>query len=179
MKNLNEMSKRYPLTDKGPMKADGSPGHNYTEIYQKNFEKLQNKSLNILEIGFGGGDSLKMWADFFEKSNIFCIDNNLSRIEEYGYTQHERIKIFFGDQSNGDSIVQAMKQIGVDKLDIIIDDGSHIREHIITTFNTLFDDYLSPGGIYFVEDFDNSINYESSNIKSLEYHNELTTIIKK
>ncbi len=34
---------------------------------------------------------------------------------------------------------------------MIIDDGSHISEHIITSFKTLFP-HLKKGGLYFVED---------------------------
>ena len=37
------------------------------------------------------------------------------------------------------------------ELDIIIDDGSHINEHVIRTFQYLFPK-LKPGGIYVVED---------------------------
>jgi hypothetical protein len=36
-------------------------------------------------------------------------------------------------------------------IDIIIDDGSHYNEHVITTFKVLFP-FLSPEGIYVVED---------------------------
>ena len=69
--------------------------------------------------------------------------------------------------------------MGVDKFDIIIDDGSHIDSHIMVSFNTLFDRYLSPGGLYFVEDYLNTLTYESEYIKNIKYKEELTTITKK
>jgi hypothetical protein len=178
MKNLNLLVEKYPLTDKGPLKADGTKGHNYTETYQKFFEEMSNEKLNILEIGFGGGDSLKLWAEFFENSQIYCIDNNLSRMDEYGYTPHERITVVYGDQSNSESLKQSCETIGIQKFDIIIDDGSHIADHILTTFNTLFDEYLKPGGLYFVEDYDNSLTFNSDSINFIEYKEELTTIKK-
>lgn len=37
------------------------------------------------------------------------------------------------------------------RLDIIIDDGSHLNEHVLTTFHHLFAK-LAPGGLYLVED---------------------------
>jgi hypothetical protein len=40
-------------------------------------------------------------------------------------------------------------EIGV--IDIIVDDGSHVNEHIIKTFNHLFP-LLKKGGIYVIED---------------------------
>jgi hypothetical protein len=35
--------------------------------------------------------------------------------------------------------------------DVVVDDGSHVCSHQITTFKTLYP-YLKPGGIFFVED---------------------------
>ena len=73
MKTLSELSLNYPLTDKGPLKNDGSPGHNYTEIYEKYFYNIRNEKISLLEIGFGGGDSLKLWEEYFANSKIYCI----------------------------------------------------------------------------------------------------------
>jgi hypothetical protein len=179
IKNLSELSVKYPLTDKGPMKADGTKGHGYTETYEEYFSPIRGKNIKILEIGFGGGDSLKLWKEYFPKAEIYCIDNNLSRIEEYNYVSEERIKIFYGDQSNSSSLIESCNQMGVSQFDIIIDDGTHIDSHIMVTFNTLFERYLSPGGLYFVEDYLNTLTYVSDRIYSVDYKNELTTIIKK
>jgi len=178
-KNLSELAVKYPLTDKGPMKADGTPGHNYTETYEKHFSPIRGKSLKILEIGFGGGDSLKLWKEYFHKAEVYCIDNNLSRIEEYNYVHEEGIKIFYGDQSDASSLIESCNQMGVGQFDIIIDDGSHIDSHIMITFNTLFERYLSPGGLYFIEDYPDTLTYSSDDINTIDYKNELTTIIKK
>jgi trans-aconitate methyltransferase len=178
-KNLSELSVKYPLTDKGPIKADGTPGHNYTETYEKHFSPIREKNLKILEIGFGGGDSLKLWKEYFPNAEIYCIDNNLARIEEYNYVHEEGIKIFYGDQSDASSLIESCNQMDVDQFDIIIDDGSHIASHITLTFNTLFEKYLSPGGLYFVEDYLDTLTYVSDDVKSIDYKNELTTIIKK
>jgi hypothetical protein len=136
-------------------------------------------NLNILEIGFGGGDSLKLWNEYFTKAMIYCIDNNLSRIKEYNYIPNDRIKIFYGDQSNSSSLIESLNQMGVCKFDIIIDDGSHIDSHVMTTFHTLFEKYLSPKGLYFVEDCLNTLEYVSGSIYNIDYKNELTIITKK
>ena len=39
----------------------------------------------------------------------------------------------------------------IGEIDVIIDDGSHINEHVIETFNLLFPK-LKDGGIYVIED---------------------------
>jgi len=179
IKNLSELSAKYPLTDKGPFKADGTPGHNYTEEYEKHFRPLRDKKIKILEIGFGGGDSLKLWKEYFTQAEVYCVDNNLSRVEDPDYFVREGIKISYGDQSDSSSLIESCNQMGVDQFDIIIDDGSHVDSHIMTSFHTLFENYLSPGGLYFVEDYPNTLTYSSENIEMINYKDELTTIIKK
>lgn len=178
-KTLNELCLKYPLTDKGPIKADGSPGHNYTSIYESYFFSLREKQIKILEIGFGGGDSLKLWEEYFPHAMIFCIDNNLSRIEEYGYKHRDRIQIFYGDQSNAESLISACNKTGTKEFDVIIDDGSHVENHIILTFQTLFESFLSPGGMYFIEDFSKPLDFKSQKIDKIVHEGELTIIQKK
>ncbi len=153
MNILDEISKKYKLTDKGSIKADGNAGHNYTEVYHEYFNKYIGHNVSILEIGFGGGDSLKMWEEYFQNAKITCIDNDLSRIETYGYNQSENINVKHAEQGSAPSIKEAL---GDTQFDIIIDDGSHICDHIKTSFNYLFKNNLKDNGIYCVEDTYNS-----------------------
>jgi demethylmacrocin O-methyltransferase len=178
MESLSELSKKYPLTDKGPIKSDGTPGHNYTEVYEKYLSKYINEEINLFEIGFGGGDSLKLWIDYLKKTTVYCMDNNLSRINEYGYVPDERIKIFYGDQSQKDSILNCYNEMGVEKFDVIIDDGSHYENHIKLTFDTLFDSYLKDGGVYFIEDAPYDMKFDNEKIKKISYFGELIVIEK-
>src|SRR5277367_470921 len=55
--------------------------HWYTQHYQRYFEHIRLRKLNILEIGVGGyekssvgGESLRMWKTFFPNSRIVGID---------------------------------------------------------------------------------------------------------
>jgi len=125
--------------------------HMYTPIYANVFKDIRRKKLNILEIGVGGydsstegGASLKMWKKFFPKSNIYAID-----IYDKSKLQETRIKIFQGSQYDNIFLEKVTQSIGA--LDIIIDDGSHINQHVISTFNFLFSK-LKNGGIYVIED---------------------------
>ncbi|MCK4782633.1 MAG: hypothetical protein KAV87_02700 [Desulfobacteraceae bacterium] len=111
--------------------------------------------MRILEIGVGGysnpkvgGASLRMWKKFFPRSQIFGIDFfDKSSLEE------SRIKIFQGDQSDTAFLHDLAEKIG--HIDIIIDDGSHINEHVKISFKTLFP-YLKDGGFYVIEDLQTS-----------------------
>lgn len=129
--------------------------HWYTPHYQEHFCKLKLKKLNILEIGVGGyeapdkgGESLKMWKQYFPKSNIYSVD-----IYDKSALQEDRIKIFKGSQIDKEFMLEVYKKMG--GVDIIIDDGSHINQHVIESFKFMFP-LLKNGGIYVVEDLQTS-----------------------
>jgi hypothetical protein len=125
--------------------------HSYVDIYDRLFRPLRKKKLNVLEIGvggyddpLGGGGSLRMWRTYFPKSNIFAID-----IEDKSPHHEKRIKTFRGSQDDEKFLTDVADHIG--RIDIIIDDGSHMCPHVIKSFEVLLP-RLAPGGIYVVED---------------------------
>lgn len=130
-------------------------GHSYIKHYEQYFARLRKQSLNILEIGIGGyndpksgGSSLRMWQDYFPNSTIYGID-----VYDKKFHNDKRIKTFIGSQNDPDFLKRVATNIGL--IDIIIDDGSHINEHVLTSFNILFP-YLVDGGFYIIEDVQTS-----------------------
>jgi hypothetical protein len=125
--------------------------HWYTQHYQRYFAPLKDKRLNVLEIGVGGyensevgGESLRMWKAYFRNSRIVGIDvSDKTRFREH------RIDIRQCDQTDSEALLRLSSEYG--GFDIIIDDGSHLNEHVIKTFRVLFP-LLRPNGIYAVED---------------------------
>jgi 23S rRNA U2552 (ribose-2'-O)-methylase RlmE/FtsJ len=100
----------------------------------------------IMEIGVSKGGSLDMWNYYFEgQCQIYGvdIDPNCKAFEAGNIT------ILIGDQSDP----QFLKQIRetVPKIDIFLDDGSHVMSHLIATFRGLYQ-HVKPGGVYMVED---------------------------
>jgi len=131
--------------------TDKQGSHFYAPHYQLHFQKFRFKKINLLEIGAGGeenplegGCSLRMWKNYFPFANIFSID-----IFDKSLIQEPRIKIFKGNQADEGFLDKVVKEIG--EIDIIIDDGSHLNDHVIRTFTHLFQ-YLKDGGIYVIED---------------------------
>jgi hypothetical protein len=129
--------------------------HKYTGIYKNHFLKFRRKKIKLLEIGVGGydnptqgGASLRMWKRFFPNTRIFAID-----IFNKSALQENRIQIFQGSQADPDFLNEVNNNTG--PFDIIIDDGSHMNEHVIISFKTLFP-LLKKGGIYVVEDIQTS-----------------------
>ncbi|GMO40342.1 MAG: hypothetical protein Ta2B_20230 [Termitinemataceae bacterium] len=133
----------------------GPNAHSYTPHYMTHFKTRRYKKLKLLEIGVGGygnpisgGGGLRMWKRYFPNSKIFGVDiYDKSALEEH------RIKIFKGSQVDSVFLDSMVKQTG--DFDIIIDDGSHINEHVIETFKILFPK-LNYGGIYVIEDMSTS-----------------------
>jgi len=130
-------------------------GHWYAQHYEKHFAALRNKPLNVLEIGVGGydnskqgGGSLRMWRTYFPKSRIYGID-----IYDKSPHNEKRIKTFKGSQIDEVFLTDVVNEIG--QIDIVIDDGSHMNDHVIATFTFLFP-RMAPVGIYVVEDVQTS-----------------------
>ena len=110
----------------------------YFDIYEKHFSKYKGKDINLLEIGVGYGGSLKMWKNYFSKLNpnakvnIYGIDKK-ERCKKF---EEDGIKIFIGSQSDREFLIKLKNEIP--NLDILIDDGGHIPEEQIITFEEMF-----------------------------------------
>lgn len=125
--------------------------HWYAAIYDDHFRDLRDRPLNVLEIGVGGydhpdngGASLRMWKAYFRNSQIHGVDiYNKKPIEE------QRITTWQGSQVDRGFMSDVFAAIG--RVDIVIDDGSHINSHVIDTFKHCLP-LLAPGGIYAIED---------------------------
>lgn len=129
--------------------------HGYIPHYERHFHDRRSRRLNILEIGVGGheapeqgGASLRMWQEYFPNSAIYGLD-----VVDKTMHADQRIRIFTGSQNDDRFLRQIADQVG--RFDVVIDDGSHISEHVITAFSALFP-HLADGGIYVIEDIETS-----------------------
>lgn len=129
--------------------------HFYAQHYERHFRSLRKKPLRLLEIGIGGyddpgkgGASLRVWQHFFPKALIYGLD-----IHDKSAHDTRRIKTLVGDQADADQLTAISDAYG--PFDIIIDDGSHLNQHVLSSFKCLFP-LLKPNGIYAVEDLQTS-----------------------
>lgn len=114
--------------------------HTYLETYDKLFAPFQ-KGCTMMEIGLAMGDSLKLWDEYFEDSQIFGVD--ISVVFERGEYKN---KVYILQEDATKPIPSFFPTF-----DIIIDDGSHMEADQIKTFN-LLKSKMNPGGIYIIED---------------------------
>lgn len=138
MSILDEIAKKHG-TDKS------SESHNYCVKYEKYLPFKRNDNLTIMEIGVQKGKSIRMWEEYFHQSTIVGIDI----LPECKKIEKDRIKIEIGSQFDG----KFLNEVGnkYKNFDMILDDGSHVNEHVIFSFEILFP-YIKPGGVYIVED---------------------------
>jgi hypothetical protein len=137
------------------MGTDKQGAHEYADTYERHFGHLRDRPIRLLEIGVGGyaapdrgGESLRMWKEFFPFAEIVGID-----IHDKSGLAEERITILQGDQSDGVFLADVGSRHG--PFDIIVDDGSHVCQHVIASFGSLFDQ-LADDGIYSIEDLQTS-----------------------
>jgi hypothetical protein len=151
---LNELAIKH-VTDKS------SIYHDYCDEYEFFLNGYRDKAINLLEIGIANGSSMRMWLDYFSHPNtrVYGVDvNNI----DVGVTD-SRYRFLCGDQTD------VNVYSGVNDLDIIIDDGSHMCTHQRLTFEILFS-RLRSKGMYIVEDVCTSYwNYLGDSFNFLEY----------
>ena len=136
-----------------------------------------------------------MWMEYFPNAVVYAIDSRilyevfvrnkrtgrrLEMVSGWDERDVDRLVVFEGDQSSDEDLNEFCSQYG-GEFDIIIDDGSHMQNDIINTFEFLFNK-VKPGGIYIVEDMHTSYwksfqgGYKGKNT-SVEYFKTLIDYI--
>ena len=125
--------------------------HHYEDEYERHFAPFRDLPIRLLEIGVGGfkgidcgGESLKVWRDYFSQAHIVGIDCEPKTLD-FG----PRVEIHQCD-ANDQAALRGLNE-ACGPFDIIIDDGSHFQEHVLNAFSQLWM-LLNPGGIYVIED---------------------------
>ncbi len=152
-------------SDKGEVSPKKQPypwkSHTYTDYYALIFSNCRNDIKLLFECGIGTnnpnlissmgadgkpGASLNMWADFFPNASIYAGDIDKNILINKG-----RIKSFFIDQLNCETIKNFWKLVNKSNFDIMIDDGLHTFDAGICLFENSISK-LSRSGYYFIED---------------------------
>lgn len=131
------------------LKGHGKTGEYFFNFYEEIFIPLRDYKLNLLEIGIGNGNSLKLWKQYFMLADIWGLD---IRPECKNY-EEDRITIIIGDQTDKELLIT------LPPFDIIIDDGGHTMEQQQVSFEVLYPK-LNKGGWYFIEDLNTSYGGE-------------------
>jgi 2-polyprenyl-3-methyl-5-hydroxy-6-metoxy-1,4-benzoquinol methylase len=139
----------------------------FLEAYQLHLERYRGRKPCILEIGCGYppaentqgmGGSLRLWREWFGAGTKVCGIDIIKDCIQYADSALD-ISVEIGSQIDNQFLSQVIRKHG--PFDIIIDDGSHIDEHMKFTFNLLFP-YLKNEGTYIVEDINDHVKSGNS-----------------
>lgn len=173
MTPLCKLSAKYGTDKGGDHVPYGDPNHcchNYTPIYNALFTDHALRVRSLLEIGVSEGKSIRMWREFFPNAKIYGWDN---RIERFEGPVPDKVFLSHVDQSNPDSLYEALHTLGLNpQFDIIIDDGSHIYEHQVTTIGVLLP-FLNRNGLYIIEDHTEPQREIPDSLLPTGWHNEV------
>ncbi len=110
------------------------------------------KQIKLLEIGIQSGGSIVDWREYYGDNSLIVgvdIDKRCKRSEN----KEKNIFVEIGSQLNATFLIEVCKKYG--PFDVIIDDGGHTEDMIITSLYALYPENqcLSiNGGVYAVED---------------------------
>ena len=139
---LDQLGTKYG-TDKA------SRGHDYLNLYERFLSSFRHTANSILEVGVYNGGSLPVWRDYFPNAQIVGLDIDPDAVRFAG----DRVIVEMADQSNIADLTRIATKYG--PFDLILDDGSHIWDHQITTLRTMLP-HVKPGGYFILEDIDTS-----------------------
>ncbi len=141
-----------PITDK-------VTNHTYDQMYGMFLMPLRGSSapMKMLEIGlgcdmwYGPGASVRLWRTLFPRAEIWEAELDAQCVKHHAATLRSmRVNALIGSQGDPETLRLWSELVGTD-IDIVIDDGSHRSEHVLSTFDTFWP-LLRPGGHYFIED---------------------------
>lgn len=128
--------------------------HGYLPHYERHLGPRRTDKLLLFEIGVGGyesltpGGSLTIWRDYLARSRIVGLDISDKTVE-----LGPRVTFELADQSDPSHLERVVEKHGTP--DVVIDDGSHVGEHIRRSFEYLWP-LMPAGGLYVIEDLSTS-----------------------
>jgi len=163
--SLSINNERFYMGDKMHVNDNNSflmyKDRNLIDQYQNHFTKLNYKSNNVFELGIYEGGSTAFWYEVLKPNNMSSID-----IQDKINTAHfnswqdrktredkSSIKTYWKtSQADPDELKRIVSTDFNNKIDIVIDDASHLYSNTLISFETLFP-LINPGGIYIIEDW--------------------------
>jgi len=129
--------------------TDKCANHGYHRFYPLVLAQLNHSSsFTIVEIGYGEGASIPFWKSLFPHAFLICLDRDVSE-EGDGYV------VVKADQDQPEQLLEAL-QCAPSPVRLVIDDGSHLPRHQLSSFSMIFGSILEPGGFYIIEDIETS-----------------------
>ncbi len=113
------------------------------EKYDELFAPFRN-GCSFMEIGLAMGESIRLVDEYFENSKIVGVDLSIVFTPP---AYENQVELIACDGTKP----ELLDKLGDQMFDIVIDDGSHMTQDQLDTFN-LLKGRMKPGGVYIIED---------------------------
>ncbi len=149
------------LVERGEEVTDKGTDHDYINgYYNELLTPLQDKPINLLEIGIDKGYSITLFRDFLPNATIDCFDGHAPSVESV--KDLDRVNAYLID-----GYISSTSDMYPDNhFDVIIDDGPHSLLSQIK-FMELWLPKLKVGGVAVVEDIQNPDENSSKILDSI------------
>lgn len=142
MKTLQQIYENHQYHDGW---GDKGTAHTYISEYERLLKPYRSAG-SMLEIGIMKGHSIRMWREYFESGDVYGVDIHLQP-EAQDLLIMPGVNILQCDATD----ISLVEQLGDKTFDVILDDGSHLIEHQVNSFN-LLKSRINKNGIYLIED---------------------------
>lgn len=136
--------------------------HHYFKVYHTHLQTYRGrKEINMLVLGAKSGGEIGMWQQYFGPGlKFYAVDSNpaCKQLEK----TYQNVTIITGNQGDPNFITTTLKAAVPERIDIIIDDGSHINKDQILSFDHLFWWLDDRDGTYIAEDVATSYSNPTS-----------------
>lgn len=125
--------------------TDKNTSHSYLEVYERLFSPIRQSCQRVLEIGVQEGGSIALWSEYFPNADVYGFDINLDKVivDLSNPRIHTRLCDAYSSQTF--STMEPMS------FDVIIDDGPHTKDSMIT-FASIYSQFLKEDGMCIIED---------------------------
>jgi hypothetical protein len=155
---LYDQRKPEQLSLGGMTGGDRMLHHGYAPRYAQFLAPfVGEKQLTVAEFGVLKGTGLAIWCDLFPDARVIGFDIDLTHVRENrdflvskgAFTKNEPELQKYDQLVDGSGRLQTV--LCDSKLDVVIDDGLHFIEAIVTTWRSV-QPFLAAKFVYFIED---------------------------
>jgi hypothetical protein len=167
----NKLSLQGYASDKGDI-------HSYLPVYEEILAPYRETAKNVLEIGLFHGHSLRMWEQYFTNADVYGID-----CSETPHDGMADLRPMIAEGTHNINIMDACNKSEVKKVfegkmfDCIIEDAGHAISQQFELYS-IWKKYLSPNGIYIIEDVQD-IDNDISRLKCIDPDKEIKIIDRR
>jgi hypothetical protein len=126
----------------------------YFPVYEEHFGRYCNpargRNVRMMEIGIQSGGSMLMWQHAFGDNLELLLGADINPKTKAWEQFGDNVKVAIGSQADPVFLSQVKTNYS-GGFDIILDDGSHLPNHMFFTFASMWPS-IRPGGVYLIED---------------------------